>query len=130
MLLLRFMKFLDRNKNKIDINLFITLFVIRFFLYWPRSSQTDDLGKYKKVLSELSNMLPYVKIQNYIKVPARFARAGQNGFLPGGKCFLFVPWEKILVIQSRPFVTGTRTIMQFYHLFPLNSNYGFIFCSQ
>ena len=38
--------------NKIDINLFITQFVIRV-LYFPGSSKTDDPGKYKKVLSEL-----------------------------------------------------------------------------
>ena len=36
--LLSFVKFLDWNENKIDI--------IRF-LYLPKSSQTDDPGKYK-----------------------------------------------------------------------------------
>ena len=39
-----------------DINLFITQFVLRFFLFFfflPGSSQTDDPGKYKKVLSKL-----------------------------------------------------------------------------
>ena len=48
--LLSFMKFLDWNENKIDINLSITQFVIRGFLYLPGSSQTDDPGKYKKSL--------------------------------------------------------------------------------
>ena len=38
------------NENKIDINLFITQFVMRVFLYLPGSSQTDDPGKYKKSL--------------------------------------------------------------------------------
>ena len=41
------MKFLDGNENKLDINLFLTQFVIRFFLFFPGSSQTDDPGKYK-----------------------------------------------------------------------------------
>ena len=47
------MKCLYWNENKTNINLFITQFVIRFFLYLPGSSQTDDLGKYKNVLNEL-----------------------------------------------------------------------------
>ena len=62
------MKFLDWNENKI-INLFITQ-----FLYLPGSSQTEEPGKYKKSLVSLSRSLPYVKIQSYIKRPARFAR--------------------------------------------------------
>ena len=52
--LLSFMKFPDWNVNKIDINLFITYFVIRFYIYiyiyMSGSSQTDDPGKYKKSL--------------------------------------------------------------------------------
>ena len=40
----------DWNENKIDINLFITQFATRFFLYLPGSSHTDDPGKYKKSL--------------------------------------------------------------------------------
>ena len=41
------MKFLDWNENKIDINLFITQFVMSFYIL-PGSSQTDDPGKYEK----------------------------------------------------------------------------------
>ena len=54
--------------------MFITQFVIRFFLYLPGSSQTDDPGKYKKSLVSLSNSLEYTKIQSYIKRPPRFSR--------------------------------------------------------
>ena len=40
----------NRNENTIDINLFIIEFVIRFLLYLPGSSQTDDPGKNEKSL--------------------------------------------------------------------------------
>ena len=49
LLLLSFMKFLDWNENKIDINLFIIQFEIRFFFY-IYLSVCDDPGKYKKSL--------------------------------------------------------------------------------
>ena len=42
------MKFLDQNENKIDINLLITQFVLRFFSYLPGSSQTDIPAKIKR----------------------------------------------------------------------------------
>ena len=48
------------------------------FLYFPGSSQTDDPGKYKKSLVSLSNTLPYVKIQSYIKRPAPFASVNEQ----------------------------------------------------
>ena len=54
--------------------MFTTQFLIRLFLYFPGSSQTDDPGKYKKSLVSYLNTLPYVKIQSYIKRPERFAR--------------------------------------------------------
>ena len=44
------MKSINWNENKIDINLFITQFVIRLFLYFLDSSHNDDPGKYKKSL--------------------------------------------------------------------------------
>ena len=47
LLLLNFMKFLDWNENKIDINLLKTQFVLRF-LYLPGSSQTDVPANIKR----------------------------------------------------------------------------------
>ena len=48
LLLLSFMKFFDRNENKIDINLFITQFVI-FFIFAGIVTNRRP-GKYKTSL--------------------------------------------------------------------------------
>ena len=39
------------NENEIDINLLITQFVLRFFLYLPGSSQTDVQANIKSLVS-------------------------------------------------------------------------------
>ena len=44
---IKLMKFLDWNENKIDINLFKTHFVIRFFIF-AGIVISNDPGKYKK----------------------------------------------------------------------------------
>ena len=73
------MKFFDWNENKIDINLFITQFEIRFFLYLSGSSQTDDPGKYKKVLSELIEHAPICKNPKLYKETGAIPAPVNNG---------------------------------------------------
>ena len=50
MLFLSLIKFLDRNENKLDINLLITQFVLKkiLLLFLPGSSQTDVPANIKR----------------------------------------------------------------------------------